>query len=182
MKHRTPRRGQTLIGLIVCVAIIIAVAGIYLSAKGKNPDGSTSTHTALRRSIDLAQETALQSNLNQIQQIIGMYKQENEGKPPASLDELKKYSKFPDEMFINPVDQKPLGYDPATGAMIVTPYEGESPQIARMTAAPMHGADSTITAPASPAPSTPDAAGAPPMPKMPDIPNSGSSATTDDSQ
>lgn len=148
MKNHSSRRGQTLIGLIVVVAITIAIAGIYLGTKGKNPDGSTSTHTALRRSLDLAQEVTLQSNLGQIQQIIGMYKQDNEGKVPASFDELKKYAKFPAEMWINPVDKEPLDYNPATGLMIVTPYEGQSPAIARMTAAPAGGS----AAPSTPVP------------------------------
>jgi type II secretory pathway pseudopilin PulG len=174
------RRGQALVGLLVTVAIIIAIAGFYLSAKGKNPDGSTSSHTALRRSIDLAQEVALQSNLNQIQQLIGMYKGDNEGKPPASYDELKRYAKFPDEMWVNPVDKKPLDYNPQTGTMIVQPYEGESPNIIKMTQNPAQGTD-TPTA-SAPSQSTPDAGGAPAMPKMPTLPNSGSSAPADDSQ
>jgi hypothetical protein len=177
-------RGQALVGLIVVVAIIIAAAGIYLSAKGKNPDGSESSHTALRRSIDLAQEVALQSNLGQIQQLIVMYKQDHDGKPPASYDELKSYAKFPSDMWINPVDQEPLGYDPATGLMIVKPYEGESPNIIKMTSNPAQGTDTpTAAAPATPSQSTPDASGAPAMPKIPTIPNSGGSAGTgDDSQ
>jgi type II secretory pathway pseudopilin PulG len=182
MKHRTnrsKRNGQALIGLLVVVAIIVATAGIYLSAKGKNPDGSTSTHTALRRSIDLAQEVVLQSNLQQIQMGIGMYKQDNEGKVPASLDDLKKALHYPAEMWINPVDKKPLGYDPTTGRIIVTPYEGESPNIIKMTANPMHGADAptqgtsapdaSASTPPAAAPSTP---GGPKMPKIPTIPNS----------
>jgi hypothetical protein len=185
------RGGQALIGLIVVVAIIIAAAGIYLSAKGKNPDGSTSSHTALRRSVDLAQEVVLQSNLNQIQMALGMYKQDNEGKVPASLDELKTALHLPAEMWINPVDKKPLGYDPTTGHMIVTPYEGESPNIVKMTANPMHGADQPVAA--QPSTSAPDAststpptaapstAGGPMMPKIPTIPNSGS-APMDDQQ
>lgn len=173
--RRERRRGQTLIGLIVVIAIIIAIAGIYLSQKGKNPDGSESTKTALGRSVDLAKEIELSSNLSQIQQIIAMYKGDNEGRPPVSLDELKSYAKFPGEMWINPVDEKPLGYDPATGQIIVEPYEGMSPDIAKMTAQPLGGADQTTSSPA--APSTPDvntsdASDAPAMPKMPTIPNS----------
>lgn len=177
MTQSARRRGQTLIGLLVTVAIIVAVAGFYLSAKGKNPDGSQSSHTALRRSIDLAQEVALQNNLNQIQMFIGMYKGDNEGKVPASLEELKSAAKFPAEMWINPVDKKPLGYDPATGKMIVTPYEGMSPAIAKTTANPMHGADVPL-APGT-APATSDTPGAPAMPQIPAIPNSGSAPADD---
>lgn len=167
-QRSTPRRGQALIGVLVTVGIIIAVAGIYLSVKGKNPDGSTSTKTALKRSIDLAQEVALQSNLQQIQMFIGMYKGDNDGKIPASLEELKTSSKYPAEMFINPVDKKPLGYDPNTGLMIVTPYEGESRQIIKMTTAPAAGSEGA---------STPATGGAPVMPNIPTVPNSGETAS-----
>lgn len=170
------RSGQTLIGVLVSVAIVIALAGFYLSAKGKNPDGSTSSKTALRRSVDLAQEVALQSNLSQIQQLIAMYKGDNDGKVPASMDELKSYAKFPAEMFVNPVDKKPLGYNPQTGQMIVTPYEGMSPAIQKMTANPLQGAADTRS---TPAPSTP---GAPGMPNIPTIPNSGAAPSVDDFQ
>ena len=170
-RNYSRRSGQTLIGLIVVVAIIIAMAGIYLSTKGKNPDGSESTKTVLGRTVDLSQEVVLQSNLNQIQMTIGMYKQDNEGKPPASFEELKRYAKVPNDFWINPVDKKPLGYDPATGTMIVTPYEGQSPNIAKMTQNPMRGTDTQST-PATP--STPGAA--PGMPSVPAIPNSSADA------
>lgn len=175
------RRGQALIGVLVSVCLIIAVAGIYLSTKGKNPDGSTSTHTVLRRSIDLAQEVALQSNLNQIQQLITLYKQDNEGKVPASYDELKKYAKFPSEMWINPVDEKPLDYNPQTGLMIVQPYEGESPNIIKMTQNPASGTDTPVAAQPNSSTSTPES-GAPAMPKIPVIPNSGNAPPADESQ
>lgn len=172
MASSTRRSGQTLIGLIVVVAIIIAVAGIYLSAKGRNPDGSESTKTALRQSIDRSQEVALQSNLGQIEQIIGMYRSDNDGKPPASFDELKSYAKFPAEMWINPVDKQPLDYDPATGMMIVPPYEGMSPSLQRYLAGQGQRGGG--------APSTPDTGGAPVMPQIPTIPNSGNVPLGDD--
>jgi type II secretory pathway pseudopilin PulG len=177
MKSR--RGGQTLIGVLVVLAIIVAAAGFYFSARGKNPDGSESSKTALGRSVDLAKEIELQSNIGQIQQIIGMYKNDNEGKVPASLEELQSYAKFPAEMWINPVDKKPLGYNPQTGAIIVTPYEGMSPAIARMTANPMQGA---ADAGSTPGQSTPVAPGAPTMPNIPTIPNSGAAPPMDDMQ
>ncbi len=177
VENHARRGGQTLIGVLVSVAIVIALAGFYLSAKGKNPDGSTSSKTALRRSIDLAQEVALQSNLGQIQQIIAMYKGDNEGKVPASFEELKSYAKFPAEMFVNPVDKKPLGYNPQTGQMIVTPYEGMSPAIQKMTANPLQGAADTGSTPVQSTPGTP---GAPAMPNIPTIPNSGAAPNMDD--
>lgn len=170
--HSSARKGQAMIGLLVTVAIIIALAGIYLSVKGKNPDGSTSTKTALRRSVDLAEEAGLIQNLNSIQMGIGMYKEDNGGKVPPTFDELKKAVSTNPDFWINPVDKKPLGYDPNTGLMIVTPYEGMSPKIAQMTA-PQAAAGGEGSTPSAGAPSsdTPTG-GAPGMPNMPAIPNS----------
>jgi type II secretory pathway pseudopilin PulG len=174
-KNQQQRGGQTLIGLLVVVAIIMTVAGIYLSAKGKNPDGSTSTHTVLRRDIDLAQETVLVSNLNQIQLFMVSYKSDNNGQPPATFDELKKQMRAPAEFWINPVDKKPLGYNPQTGLMIVTPYEGESAQVLKMT-------QSAANVGSPQAGSTPAAPSAPGMPNIPTIPDSGTAPPMDDSQ
>ncbi|HVF10847.1 MAG TPA: hypothetical protein VNA16_08595, partial [Abditibacteriaceae bacterium] len=144
-----------------------------------------------KQSIDRSQEVALESNLGQIQQVISMYKSDNDGKPPASLDELKKTSKFPAEMFINPVDKQPLDYDAATGTMIVKPYPGMSRMIQRTTANPMHGVDQPVAPQgAAPGGAAPPPAAAPPAPgqgggpggiRMPVIPNSGS-APADDAQ
>lgn len=114
------------------IIAVTAFSAVAVVAHGNEKDGQGT----LKRSIDLAEEVALMSNLNQIQTVIGMYRQDNEGKPPASYDELKRYAKFPAEMWLNPVDRKPLDYNPVTGGMVVTPYVGESPSIANTTDGP----------------------------------------------
>ena len=111
--------GQTLIGLLVVIVIGI-VLYMALLGRRKGPDGEERPSIATS-SIDRGEGVALGSNIAQIQQFIVMYKGENDGKVPASLDELKSASKFPAEMFINPVDKKPLVYDPASGAIGVAP-------------------------------------------------------------
>jgi hypothetical protein len=68
-----------------------------------------------KQAIERGESVDLENNLSQIRQFINMYRTDNDGKPPATLDELKRASKFPDSMFINPIDKKPLIYDPATG-------------------------------------------------------------------
>jgi hypothetical protein len=112
---KNQRRGQSLVGILVSVFIMIGLAAVFLMPRG-NKDGERQPGT-MKRSMDMATEVELNSNINQIQQMIGMHKSDNDGKPPASLEELKKYSKFPDEMFINPLDKKPLIYNPATGTI-----------------------------------------------------------------
>jgi hypothetical protein len=67
----------------------------------------------------------MNSNISQIQQIITMYRNDNEGKPPASLEELKRYAKFPAEMWIDPLTKQPLIYDPATGSISAPPRPAE---------------------------------------------------------
>jgi len=109
------RRGQTLIGVLISVCLLIGLAAFFLVPRGNNGQPQKST---LRRSMDKGEEVALNSNINQIQQGISMFKSDNDGKPPASLDELKHYLKdYPAEMWINPIDKKPLLYDPATGTI-----------------------------------------------------------------
>jgi type II secretory pathway pseudopilin PulG len=118
------RRGQTLIGLLVVVAIGLVLMAYYLGpTKDKN---GKEQHSVAKRAIDRSQEVALNSNINQINQFIFMYKNDNDGQVPASMDDLKKAAKgFPPEMFINPVDQQPLNYDPKTGRVWATPYDDE---------------------------------------------------------
>jgi type II secretory pathway pseudopilin PulG len=113
MKHRF--RGQTLIGLLVVVAIIMVLFVMYFGRR-TGPDG-TEEKSIVAASMDKARETELANNLAQIQMIIGMYRGDNEGRVPASLEELKRYAKFPEEMWINPVNKQPLVYDPTTGTV-----------------------------------------------------------------
>lgn len=123
------RTGQTLIGLLVVVAIGLVLMVYYLGPT-KDKDGNQQPSVA-KRAIDRSQEVALNSNISQINQFIFMYKNDNNGQVPASMEELKSASKFPADMFINPVDQQPLNYDPTTGRVWATPYEGQG-ELGRM--------------------------------------------------
>lgn len=111
-----PRRGQSLIGLLVVGFLLIVLYMMFLGPRvGKN--GQTE-HSLARQSIDRGQGVALESNISQINMAIGMYRDDHEGKLPATLDEFRNSADgkgFPAEMFINPVDKKPLVYDPNTG-------------------------------------------------------------------
>lgn len=116
MHEMAPRRGQSLVGILVSVFLLIGLAAFFLMG-GTGNDGKPKKST-LKASMDRAEGVALDSNISQIQQGISMFKSDNDGKPPASLDELKRYLKdYPPEMWINPLDKKPLIYDPATGTI-----------------------------------------------------------------
>lgn len=121
------RRGQAqLLGLLAVIVIGLVLYLMFLGPR-TSPDGESRKSVAAS-SIDMAKEVELNSNISQIQQGIGMYRSDNEGRVPATLDELKAALKFPSEMFINPIDNKPLLYDPATGIVSPQPYPGMAPQ------------------------------------------------------
>ncbi len=118
----TRRSGQTLIGLLVVVVIAIVLYLMFLGPR-RGKDGEMRPSIA-KQSINKAEiDVAMTSNISQINQAIMMYKADN-GKPPASLDELKSsaYARgFPAEMWINPVTKQPLVYDPQTGQVLSPP-------------------------------------------------------------
>jgi hypothetical protein len=116
MRQMTPRSGQSLIGILVSVFILIVLMVLFLMAPGGD-DGKPGKST-LKASMDRAEEVGTVSYVSHIQQGIDQFKSDNDGKPPASLEELKRYLKdYPPEMWINSVDKKPLLYDPVSGTI-----------------------------------------------------------------
>ncbi len=112
--HR--RRGQSLIGLLVVMLILIGLYMLFLG-KRKGENGETKV-SVLKQSMNKGEDVATSSNIAQIQQAVEMYKNDNDGKPPASLDELKNssYGKgYPSEMWFDAVSKQPLQYNPQTG-------------------------------------------------------------------
>lgn len=158
--HR--RRGQAqLIGLLVVVVIGMIIYYMFLGPR-TSPDGESRKSIAAS-SIDMAKEVELNSNVSQIQQAIGMYKGDNEGRVPASMDDLKRALKdYPAEMFVNPIDKKPLLYNANTGTVSPQPYPGmKAPGSARAPGAAVESAQD----------------GGAPQIKMPNIPQSSAPAS-----
>jgi hypothetical protein len=152
--------GQALIGLLVVVGILLALYLMFLGPR-RGEDGEVRPSVA-KQSIDRSKDVAGSSNISQIQMAIDMYKNDNEGRPPGSLDELKKsaYAKgFPPEMWVDPVTQQPLVYDPVAGRIL--PPSGSSVRV------PGSAAPAAPNAPA-PGPAAPGGIQIPDMqPKMP---------------
>jgi hypothetical protein len=124
-----------------------------------------------KQAIDRGQTVALESNMNQIRQFVSMFRQDNDGRNPT-LDELKSMKQFDRSLLINPVDGKPLIYDPATGQVY--------PQGGKADSKDSRASQSNTSengAPAPPpaarpdvAPADPDAPAAPAVPAIPAIP------------
>jgi hypothetical protein len=72
---------------------------------------------APKRSMDMAKAIETDSNISQINMALGMVKGDNEGKPPATIDDAKKAAKVPAEMWIDGETKLPLEYDPVTGTV-----------------------------------------------------------------
>lgn len=112
--HR--RRGQSLIGLLVVMLILIGLYMLFLG-KRKGENGETKV-SVLKQSMNKGEDVETSSNIAQIQQAVEMYKNDNDGKPPSSLDELKNSSYgrgYPAEMWVDSVSKQPLQYNPQTG-------------------------------------------------------------------
>lgn len=146
------RRGQSMIAILVVVVVALVMALFFLGAR-RGPEGEIRPSVA-KESMNRANDVSLESNLSQIRQIISMYKGDNEGRPPASLDELKRYAKFPAEMWVDPTTNRPLQYDPQTGNIW---SDTQPPAGAPAPGAPASGAP----APAAPAPGAVPAVPAP---------------------
>ncbi|MDF2439206.1 MAG: hypothetical protein JWN98_190 [Abditibacteriota bacterium] len=122
---RVRRSGQALIGLL---AVTLILFGLYFLFLGPRRDESGATQPSVaRQSIDRGHETAGTNYIGQIQLVIQQYRDDNEGRAPASLEELKRYAKFPPEMWLDPVTQQPLVYDPQTGT-VSAPSAGSATQ------------------------------------------------------
>ena len=110
------RRGQSLIGILVSVFLLIGIAVFFLMPRGGG-DGKPGK-TVLKKSMERAQDVGTTSYVSQIQQGIDQIKSDNDGKAPASLEELKHdLRSYPPEMWINPIDKKPLLYNAVTGTI-----------------------------------------------------------------
>ena len=152
MKNHT-RAGQSTIGLLVSVFLIIgAVAFFFAPRKGEEK-------TAIKRSMDMAEGVGGVSYLSQIQTGIDQIKSDNDGKAPASLDELKKALKeYPPECWINPVDKKPFVYNPETGKICAEgpgcPATGSAPAAVAPDGNPTPPGSAPAAPPAAPAGNT----------------------------
>lgn len=113
------RGGQALIGLL---AVTLILFGLYFLFLGRRTDESGASRPSVaKQSIDRGNQTAGTSYIRDIQTVIQQYRDDNEGRAPASLDELKSYAKFPAEMWVDQVTQQPLVYDPQSGTVSAPP-------------------------------------------------------------
>jgi hypothetical protein len=103
-----------------------------------------------KQAINKGNSVELEQNLNSIRQFISFFRQENDGRAPT-LEELKGMKGFVPSLLINPVDQKPLVYDAATGT--IAP-EGDAPMSKSSRASTANNSDPGAPA-APPAPAAP---------------------------
>jgi len=86
-RRRRHQQGQwTIVGSLVAIALLIGLAAWLLPGLLK-PRGDAGGRTA----IQAGQGAACSVYESQINQAITMYKSDHDGRPPASLDDLKEY-------------------------------------------------------------------------------------------
>lgn len=164
--ERSSRHGQTMIGLLVVLVIIIGMYMMFLGPR-RGKDGEMRPSVA-KQSIERSKEVGVGgNNMQQIGMCIEMYKGDNNGQVPPDLPSLKAACKdIPPPMWVDPVDGRPYQYDPSTG------------RVYGSTDAPPAGAAPAPGAPAAGAPAAPAAPAPPALPgnrgpggvRLPDAP------------
>jgi len=109
-------RANTLVGLLVTIAII-AILAVVLISGGLGTSKSTRKdnlgHTTLGNTRLGAMDDVCRMQLNQVRQAIQVYTTTSDDQFPPSLDVLK----LGKEQTECPIDHKPYDYDPATGTV-----------------------------------------------------------------
>lgn len=119
------QRGNSLVGILVAVAIGILLVVIFTVGSGAltgkkgsgRPDGKG--ETLIGRSIYRAKDGVCRSNLGQVRQSIQIQTDAVEGTYPESLTDLK----LGDDFLKCPVGQEAYEYDSATGT-VKCPHKG----------------------------------------------------------
>ncbi len=113
-RAKTSRSGFGLIEILVVIVIISILAVILiprLTGGGKDAVGRKVPAPRER-----AQQVAGSAYVAQINQAISMYRMDNDGQNPQSLQDLKRYG-VTDEMLVDQVTKQPLPYDPTMGTL-----------------------------------------------------------------
>ena len=113
------RRGQTLVGLLIVIAIMAVLAVAVMrpwavggTAKPARADGKGTTVPGLVKLK--AEDTVCQSNLGQVRSFIVIARTNADDQPPATLAEIQG---LPKELLSCPLGHEPYAYDPATGTV-----------------------------------------------------------------
>ncbi len=118
-------RGNTLIELLVVIAIIaILAAGLYkgtgiFGANSKSPRKDARGATTLGLAELAAKDEVCRSNINQVRMAIEMAENNNDGTPPARLEDTHLGSDF----YKCPLGGEHYVYDPTTGK-VYCPHPG----------------------------------------------------------
>ena len=106
MKH-------SLVFLPVLALALVGCNGAPPDANIQAQQASSDKQSILGRSMDKGRDVATDSNIAQINQMVP---RDENGKPPASLEELRhSLHDYPAEMWADGATGKPLQYDPTTG-------------------------------------------------------------------
>ena len=101
-----------LIELLVVIAILLLLVLVVLPRLTGSKDPISGQKVAAPR--ERAQQVQGVSYAQQLGMALQMYRDDNEGKNPPTLADLKRYGAT-DEMLRDPVTGQPLAYDPQTG-------------------------------------------------------------------
>jgi hypothetical protein len=118
-------RGNTLVGMLVTMAIIALLAVVMFKGSGAFGAKATSSRkdgkgtTVMGQAELAAKDDVCRSNLGQDRQALTIAQMNNDEKFPENLEDIK----FPKEFYKCPVGGEKYVYDPATGK-VSCPHPG----------------------------------------------------------
>jgi hypothetical protein len=131
--HKLKWPGATLLGAAACLLVLAGGCSMLQQTNEQLDEGAH----APGRARDMGIGVGTTSNINQINMQLSMAKSDNDGKPPATLEDAKKAAKnCPPEMWIDKETGKPLVYDPVTGTVHRDGAAADSPPVAGSPNAP----------------------------------------------
>ena len=113
LRPRPNSRGQSIVALLVVIAILLALYVLFLGRRTAPGPGGAQGKVVYVAAMDKAKGVECRSNLQQIRSAITMFNQTNETMP-RSLTELTGQG-IPASMLRCPVAQVDYRYDPARG-------------------------------------------------------------------
>jgi len=120
MKTKRSIRGNSLVGMLVTVAIILVLVVVFFKGShafgmqnNASPRADKHGTTVIGQVRYDAKDDVCRSNLGQVRSAIMIYQSSNDDHFPDNLQELK----LPNEFYSCPIDHEPYQYDPTTGTV-----------------------------------------------------------------
>jgi hypothetical protein len=104
--------------LLLLSAVLPAAAGLVTGCSSEDQENLDQSPHVFKKAEEKAERVAdTGQNIRSINMALDMYKNDNDGKAPATKEEAKAVAKVSPDLWIDKATGKELDYDPATGTV-----------------------------------------------------------------